>query len=384
MKSHQVLTICTLGHMAHREKNKKTPLLRPINIGKYQLKNRVIMAPLTRRRATNDHIPTEMMAEHYKQRASAGLIIAEATNISEQAVGYMNSPGIYNDKQVLAWKKVTNAVHESGGLVFLQLWHVGRVSHQLVQEGGILPVAPSAIKCTGEVLTPQGRKNHETPRALETNEIPGIVKDYETAAINAIKAGFDGVEIHGANGYLPDQFLHNGSNRRTDQYGGSIQNRSRFIMEIVDACCKAIGSEKLGIRLSPNGNYKDVFDSDPVALYDYLINELNDYNLAYLHIMESYSPMVPAEKYEKYLKVVTPHYRKIYKGNLITNVNFDFDSGNKIIKEGNADMVAFGKAFISNPDLVERFKTGASISPWEESTFYHGGEKGYIDYPFLK
>ncbi len=367
--------------MAHREMNRKVALLRPISIGKYQLKNRVIMAPLTRRRATDDHVPTDMMADHYKQRASAGLIIAEATNISVQAVGYMNSPGIYNEQQVHAWRKVTNAVHEKDGVIFLQLWHVGRVSHPLVQAGGGLPVAPSAIKPEGEVLTPDGHKKHETPRALETDEVHGIVNDYRNAAINAIAAGFDGVEIHSANGYLPDQFLHDGSNQRTDQYGRSIENRSRFVMEIVDACCAAIGSNKVGIRLSPNGNYKDVFDSDPVALYDYLINKLNDFKLAYLHIMESYSPLVPAEKYKKYLKVVTPHYRKIYKGKLITNVNFDYDSGNKIIKEGNADMVAFGKAFISNPDLVEKFRIEALLTPWDESTFYHGGEKGYIDYP---
>ncbi len=378
------MTICTLGHMAFHEMNKKIPLLQPISVGKYQLKNRVIMAPLTRRRATDDHVPTDIMAEHYKQRASAGLIIAEATNISEQAVGYMNSPGIYNEKQLNAWKPVTKAVHQEGGLIFLQLWHVGRVSHPLLQPGGGLPVAPSAILLSGEVLTPEGHKKHETPRALETDEIPGIVNDYQKAAMNAIKAGFDGVEIHGANGYLPDQFLHDGSNHRTDHYGGTIQNRSRFVLEIVDACCKAIGSDKVGIRLSPNGNYKDVFDADPVALYDYLINELNDFDLAYLHVMESYSPLVPAEKYEKYLKIVTPHYRKIYKGKLITNVKYDFESGNRIIKEGNADMVAFGKAFISNPDLVERFAKGSSLSPWDETTFYHGGEKGYIDYPFLK
>ncbi len=364
--------------------NKKAPLIRPVTIGNYQLKNRVIMAPLTRRRATDDHVATDIMAKYYRQRASAGLIVAEATNISEQAVGYMNSPGIYTEKQVNAWKPVTKAVHEEGGLIFLQLWHVGRVSHPLLQPGGVLPVAPSAIIPKGEVLTPEGHKNHETPRVLDTDEIPGIVNDYKNAAINAIKAGFDGVEIHGANRYLPDQFLHDGSNNRTDRYGGNIQNRSRFILEIVDACCTAIDSEKVGIRLSPNGNYKDVFDSDPVALYDYLINELNGFDLAYLHVMESYSPLIPVEKYAKYLKVVTPHYRKIYKGKLITNVKFDYESGNKIIKEGNADMVAFGKAYISNPDLVERFAKGAPLTPWDESTFYHGGEKGYIDYPFLK
>jgi N-ethylmaleimide reductase len=369
--------------MAHRELNKTAPLLKSVRIGNYELKNRVIMAPLTRRRATDTHVPTDIMPTYYEQRAGAGMIISEATNISPQAVGYMNSPGIYSLKQIEAWKNVTDAVHQKGGVIFMQLWHTGRVSHKLVQPENVMPVAPSAIKCKGEVLTPEGHKPFEIPRALESIEIPEIIKDYKIAALNAIEAGFDGIEIHGANGYLPDQFLHDGSNKRKDSYGGSIINRCRFVLEIVEACCQAIGGERVGIRLSPNGNYKDVFDSDPVALYDYLVNELNSFNLAYLHVMESYTPLEPAEKYKKYLKVVTPHYRKIYKGKLMTNVNFDFASGNKIIQEGHADMVAFGKLFISNPDLVERFEKGAPLAKWDKDTFYHGGKKGYIDYPFL-
>ena len=375
------MTICTMGHAAHRELNKKAPLLTPFRIGKYQLRNRVVMAPLTRRRATDTHVPTDIMRIYYEQRASAGLIIAEATNISAQAVGYMNSPGIYTEEQTEAWKPITKAVHHKGGLIFLQLWHTGRVSHPLLQPNGKLPVSASALAAKGRINTPQGQKEMVVPRELDTEEIPAIVQDYRNAAVNAIEAGFDGIEIHGANGYLPDQFLHDGSNKRTDSYGGSIENRCRFIMEITDTCCDAIGQNRVGVRLSPSGIYKDMFDSDPVALYEYLIAKLNDRNLAYLHLMEPYVALEPEKKYAKYLKKVTPHFRKIFNGPLITNVGFDFESGNKIIKEGHADMVAFGKLYISNPDLVERFTKGAPLNPWDESTFYYGGERGYVDYP---
>jgi len=363
--------------------NRSIPLLVPVEVGRYKLKNRVIMAPLTRRRATADHVPTELMKTYYGQRSSAGLIIAEATNISTQAVGYMHSPGIYNSQQVDAWKPITRAVHDKGGVMFLQLWHVGRISHPLLQPDNQLPVSSSAIKLSGTITTPDGKKEFVTPRELETQEIPGIINDYKQAAKNAIAAGFDGVEIHCANGYLPDQFLHDGTNTRTDNYGGSIKNRSRFLLEIADACCRAIGSDRVGVRLSPNGIFKDVFDSDPVQLYDYVINELNYFNLAYLHLMESYVALEPAEKYANYLKVVTPHYRKVYNGPLVTNVRYDYNSGNNIIKDGFADMVAYGKPFISNPDLVERFKAKAPLASWDEETFYHGGAKGYTDYPFL-
>ncbi len=377
------MTICKLGHLAYREINKKAPLLTPFKVGKYHLKNRVIMAPLTRRRATDKLVPVDIMRIYYEQRASAGLIISEAANISQQAVGYMNSPGIFTSEQIEAWKPITKAVHQKGGLIFLQLWHVGRVSHPLLQPEGKLPVSSSAITAKGEINTPKGHKRMVEPRALETEEIPGIVEDYKNASLNAIDAGFDGVEVHGANGYLPDQFLHDGSNKRHDEYGGSIENRCRFVLEIVEACYEAIGFGRVGVRLSPSGIYKDMFDSNPVELYKYLINKLNDFNLVYLHLMEPYVALEPAEKFTKYLKVVTPFFRKIFKGPLITNVGFDFESGNKIIKEGQTDMVAFGKLFISNPDLVERFAKNAPLNPWDTETFYYGGEKGYIDYPFL-
>lgn len=375
------MSICKLGHLAYREMRNITPLLTPIKVGKYDLKNRVIMAPLTRRRATDDHVPTPIMKNYYAQRASAGMIISEATNISLQAVGYRNSPGIFTQEQVEAWKPVTAAVHEKGGLIFMQLWHVGRVSHPLLQPDGQLPVSASAIAVEGEVSTNAGRKPHVTPRALDLNEIPGVVEDYRNAAILAIEAGFDGIEVHGANGYLPNQFLHDGSNQRTDAYGGSIENRSRFMLEITQACCEAIGKDRVGIRLSPSGIFKGMYDSNPVALYEYLITELNQLQLAYLHLMEPYVALKPPEKYSHYLDPLTPHFRKFFNGPIITNVDYNFESGNQIIRRGHADMVAFGKPFISNPDLVERFEKGWPLTEWDKSTFYYGGEKGYTDYP---
>lgn len=370
----------------HIEKGKLSashdaPLLQPVILGGKQLNNRVVMAPLTRRRATSYHVPTEIMIPYYEQRASAGLIIAEATNISLQAVGYMNSPGIFTKEQIGSWRGVTAAVHQRDGLIFLQLWHVGRVSHPHLQPGGQLPVSASAIAASGVITTPHGSQTMVMPRALETLEVISIVADYKQASMNAVDAGFDGIEIHGANGYLPDQFLHGGSNVRTDRYGGSIENRCRFMLEIVEACCSAIGADRVGIRLSPSGIFKDMFDDKPVELYEYLIHALNPYKLAYLHLMEPYVALEPEEKYRHYLKEVTPHFRKFFQGPLITNVEFDFESGNKIIESGHADLVAFGKLFISNPDLVERFIACAPLAPWDKDTFYHGGPKGYTDYP---
>lgn len=377
------MTICTLGHLAHREMNKKAPLLKPIKVGRYNLKNRVVMAPLTRRRATDDLVPVEIMRTYYEQRASAGLIISEATNISPQALGYMNSPGIFTTEQIEAWKPITKAVHQKGGVIFLQLWHVGRVSHSLLQPNQQLPVSASAVAAIGEIKTPQDHQKMEIPRALEIHEIPTIIDDYKRATINALEAGFDGVEIHGANGYLPNQFLLDGSNVRKDEYGGSIKNRARFIMKILDVCCKAIGSDRVGIRLSPSGANQGIWDSNVVAVFEYLIDKLNDYNMAYLHLMEPYAPLEPAKKYAHYLKVVTPYFRKFFKGPLMTNVGFDFEKGNKSIIDGDADMIAFGRLFISNPDLVERFEKGAQLNEWDTDTFYYGEEKGYIDYPKL-
>ncbi len=353
-------------------------------MGTSTLRNRVVMAPLTRRRATAGHVPTDIMATYYAQRAGAGLIVAEATNISRQAVGYMNSPGIYDREQVEAWKKITGAVHDRGGLIFLQLWHVGRISHPHLQPGGQLPVSASAIAATGEITTPAGPRKMVTPQELSIEEIQQVKQDYINACLNSMEAGFDGVEIHAANGYLPDQFLHSGSNIRTDDYGGSIKNRCRFVLEVTAGCSKAVGPGRVGIRLSPSGIYKDMYDDRPVPLYEYLIGELDAMGLAYLHLMEPYVALEPPGKYRHYLQVVTPHFRKFFRGPLITNVDFDFDSGNRVIREGHADLVAFGKLFISNPDLVERFRRGATLSPWDKSTFYHGGEIGYTDYPEME
>jgi N-ethylmaleimide reductase len=331
----------------------------------------------------DDHTPTDLMRIYYEQRATSGLIIAEATNISLQAVGYMNSPGIFAQQQIDAWKPITSAVHVKGGKIFLQLWHVGRISHPLLQPKNELPVSASAIKANGIINTPQGHKEFVVPRPLENQEIQGIIADYIYASVNALEAGFDGVEIHGANGYLPDQFLHDGSNTRTDQYGGGFENRSRFLLEILEACCNKIGADKVGLRLSPSGANQGMFDSDVVKLYEYLIQKLNNYNLIYLHLMEPYAPLEPADKYAHYLRVVTPYFRKFFKGTLITNVGYDFEKANRILEDGNADLVAFGKLFISNPDLVERFRINAPLNQWDKETFYYGGAKGYIDYPFL-
>lgn len=324
------------------------------------------------------------MEIYYGQRASAGLIISEGTNISKQAVGYMNTPGIFTSDQIQRWRKITETVHEKGGLIFLQLWHVGRVSHRLLQPGKKAPVSASPIKAIGLISTPEGKRQMSTPRALHISEIKNIVEDYRRASVNAILAGFDGVEIHGANGYLPDQFLHDGSNHRDDIYGGPVENRCRFILEVAEACCAAIGSDRVGVRLSPSGISKDMFDPDPVSLFSDLVNALNVYNLAYLHLMEPYQPLEPAEKFTRFLRQIAPYFRKIYTGTLITNVGYTFDSGNKIIDEGKADLVSFGKLFISNPDLVERFRTRAFLNPWDEATFYYGGERGYTDYPVMK
>jgi N-ethylmaleimide reductase len=359
-------------------------LLSPFSNQKITLSNRVVMAPLTRRRATDDHVPTEIMRTYYEQRAGAGLIIAEATNISQQAVGYLNSPGIFSQLQVEAWKPITQAVHQKGSKMFLQLWHVGRVSHPFLQPNRQLPVSSSAIKSNGIIKTSEGPMEMVVPRALEIDEIPGVINDYYKASLLAIEAGFDGVEIHGANGYLPDQFLHDGSNLRTDQYGGTIENRCRFVLEVTEACCAAIGSERVGIRLSPSGANQGMFDSEVVNLYEHLIQKLNDFNLVYLHLMEPYVALDPPEKYAHYLKVVAPYFRKYFKGTLITNVGYNFDTGNTVLKENHADLVAFGKLFISNPDLVDRFAKNATLNPWDKETFYYGGEKGYTDYPFLK
>ncbi|HET7370561.1 MAG TPA: alkene reductase [Gammaproteobacteria bacterium] len=357
------------------------PLLEPVRIGRYSLDNRVVMAPLTRSRADNPQLaPTDLHAEYYAQRASAGLIISEATQISPQGVGYINTPGIYSAAQVDGWNKVTRAVHAQGGMMFAQLWHVGRVSHPDFHNGE-LPVAPSAINPEGQAFTARGMQPTVTPRALATDEVRGIVADYVKAAKNAIKAGFDGVELHGANGYLPNQFLIDSANQRTDEYGGSIANRARFLFEIVDAVSHAIGAGRVGVRLSPSGLSNLKPDTNARALFEYVITRLNDYKLAYLHLIE---PTEPVAHIPNMVANVAKHFRPFYQGTLITNGGYDRESGNSAIAEGHADLVAYGKLFIANPDLPERFRTGARLAEGDRATFYQGGARGYVDYPPLR
>ncbi len=353
-------------------------LFSPLKVGNYTLKNRIIMAPLTRCRSVQDNIPNDLMATYYAQRATAGLIITEATQISSLGIGYPCTPGIHNDAQVEGWKKVTKAVHDKDGKIFLQLWHVGRISHSSFHPGE-LPVAPSAIKPAGEVYTFEGMQEFETPRALSIPDIKKIVNEYVQGAKNAIAAGFDGVEIHSANGYLLDQFLRDGTNKREDEYGGNIENRSRFLIEVVSAVTSAIGADKTGVRLSPSGTFNDMSDSDPQSHFTYVCQKLNDFDLAYLHIVDA----LEGDIRHGANVVRLPIIRDAYKGVLITCGAYDKERGNSVIQEAQADAVAFGMLYIANPDLPERFKTNAVLNKADTNTFYTQDEKGYTDYPTL-
>jgi len=353
-------------------------LFSPITIGQLSLKNRIIMAPLTRCRSVEDNVPNDLMAAYYAQRASAGLIISEATQISRLGIGYPCTPGIHTPEQVNGWKKVTQAVHDKGGRIFLQLWHVGRISHSSYHPGE-LPVAPSAIKPAGEVYTFDGMKAYETPRALSVEEIEAIVKEYVHGAKNAIEAGFDGVEIHSANGYLLDEFLRDGTNIREDEYGGSIENRSHFLFDVIKAVTAEIGADRTGLRLSPSGTFNDMTDSDPQKHFTYVCNKLNDFDLAYLHIVDALEGDIRHGANVVELSAL----RDAYKGVLITCGGYDKDRGNTAIKDNLADAVAFGVLYIANPDLVERFKADAALNEAEIETFYTQDEKGYTDYPFM-
>lgn len=359
--------------------NQSTSLLSPIELGSISMKNRVVMAPLTRNRAGAGLAPTEMNVEYYRQRASAGLIITEATLISAEGVGYPNTPGIYSEAQIEGWKKVTKAVHAEGGKIVLQIWHCGRVSHSSMLPDGMTPKAPSAIKPTGDVFTYEGMKPYETPEAMTAEDIQQIINDFRVAAYNALTAGFDGVEVHSANGYLLDQFLRDGSNQRTDAYGGSIENRARLTLEVVDEVCKIWGSDRVGIRLSPLQPFNDMKDSQPQQTFEYIIKALNKFNLAYLHITEmgSENPGIAGPEFDLGL------CREWYQGNYMTNSEYTFDTANVAIKSGDADCISFGKLFIANPDLVERFATQSPLNTPDGDTFYGGDEHGYIDYPFL-
>ncbi|PZQ46484.1 MAG: alkene reductase [Micavibrio aeruginosavorus] len=355
-------------------------LFDPVKLGDISLSNRLLMAPLTRGRTGASRTPDDLTVEYYAQRASAGLIISEATAISEQGYGWYGAPAIYTDTHVAAWKKVTDAVHKHGGKIVLQLWHMGRLSHPSLQKDGALPVAPSAIKPDGHTRDSTGKKDYVVPRALDVAELPGIVADYVAAARRAIDAGFDGVEIHGANGYLIDQFIRDGANQRSDEYGGSIENRLRFMKEVVAAVTAEVGAGKTGIRISPTNPNGGTKDSDPVKTFTAVAQALNEYNLAYVHVME---PSPDSGKGFAGLPYVLPEIREAYKGNLIVNGGYDVKSGNAAIESGLGQAVAFGVPFIANPDLVERFRTGAPLNTPHPETFYGGAEEGYTDYPFL-
>jgi N-ethylmaleimide reductase len=362
--------------------NRNVNLFSPVEVGPYRLAHRIVMSPLTRSRAGEGNAPGALNATYYRQRASAALIVTEATQVSPQGVGYPGTPGIHTPEQIAGWQLVTRAVHERGGHIFLQLWHVGRISHPSLQPEGALPVAPSAIKAEGEVFTAAGPQPFVTPRALETEEIPGIIEQYRQGAKNALEAGFDGVELHAANGYLLDQFLEDSSNQRTDHYGGSIENRARLILEVTEAVASVWGASRVGIRLSPGGTFNSMGDSDAAATFGYVVRELDRFGLAYLHVVE---PSDPAQFKLNGEPVSATHYlRSLFQGILITAQGYDFEKGNKVLAAGDADLVGFGRLFLANPDLPERFAAGAPLNEPDPATFYGGDEHGYTDYPSLE
>ena len=370
----------TLKHMK-RDVNENI-LTSSVRLGPYELANRIVMAPLTRNRAGVGNVPQAMNVEYYAQRASAGLIITEATQISPQGIGYPNTPGIHTTEQVNGWKKVTQAVHQRGGRIFLQLWHVGRISHPSLQPNGALPVAPSAIKPEGEAYTYEGLQPFVTPRALETEEISGVIEQYRYAAQHAIEAEFDGVEIHSANGYLLDQFLRDGTNHRTDAYGGSVTNRARLLLEVTEAVSEVWGADRVGVRISPVHAFNSMHDSQPQLTFGYVAKQLNQFGLAYLHVVESrYGdgayPVHSVQPFDEQM------LRDAFQGTYMGNAGYNRERALAALHSGEADLIAFGALFIANPDLPLRLALNASLNEPDVSTFYGGDEKGYTDYPFL-
>jgi N-ethylmaleimide reductase len=360
-------------------------LFTPLQVGPYTLAHRVVMAPLTRMRASaSGNLPNALNARYYGQRATpGGLIVAEASQVSPTGQGAPATPGIHSEAQVLGWRLVTRAVHDAGGLIFLQLWHVGRMSHSSHQPGGALPVAPSAIAPEGRALTANfTRVPFETPRALRTDEIPGIVESYVRAARHALEAGFDGVEIHAANGYLLEQFMQSRTNLRTDAYGGPIANRVRLALEVTRAVVGVCGAQRVGIRLSPYGRANDSGEADPMPLYGHLIGELDPMGLAYLHLIEPRaSGAGQGEVDHADVPSAAALFRPAWRGVLIAAGNFRGDTAAQAIEQGHADAIAFGRLFIANPDLPHRLRIGAPLAPYDRATFYGGGEAGYVDYP---
>lgn len=347
-------------------------LFDPIRIGAWTLPNRILMAPLTRARAGKERLPNALMAEYYTQRASAGLILSEATSVTPMGVGYADTPGVWSDEQVAGWKQVTESVHAAGGRILLQLWHVGRMSDPQFLNGA-QPVAPSAITPAGHVSLVRPLKPFVTPRALERDEIPGVIEAYRKGAINAQRAGFDGVELHGANGYLLDQFLQDKTNRRTDEYGGSLENRARLMLEVTDAAISVWGADRVGMHLAPRGDAHDMGDSNPLATFSYVARELGRRRIAFICAREALGP-----------DSIGPKLKEAFGGPFIANEKFTLETANQALAEGKADAVAFGVPFIANPDLPERFRQNAPLNPPDNTTFYASGAKGYTDYPTLR
>ena len=342
-----------------------------LQVGPLLLPNRIFMAPLTRSRAGSQRVPNALMAKYYRQRATAGLILSEATSVTPMGVGYANTPGIWSAAQVAGWKLVTQAVHEAGGRIFLQLWHVGRVSDPLFLDGA-LPVAPSAVRPAGHVSLVRPEKPFVTPRALELAELPGIIEAYRKGAQNALEAGFDGVEIHGANGYLLDQFLQTSTNQRTDEYGGPVENRARLMLEVTDAVISVWGADRVGMHLAPRCDAHDMGDANPLETFGYVARELGRRKIAFICARERQGP-----------DSIGPELKKAFGGLYVANEKFTLESGNAILAAGDADAVAYGVPYIANPDLPERFAQGAALNPADPTTFYADGPAGYTDYPAL-
>lgn len=349
----------------------------PFLLGDLLLPNRVLMAPMTRSRAGDGNVVTALTAEYYAQRASAGLIISEATQVCPQGQGYIATPGIYSLRQGEGWRQVVEAVHAAGGRIYAQLWHVGRISHTSFQPDGVAPVAPSAIIAPGQTFTLQGQVPFSAPRALETEEIWGVVAQFAHGAQVAKDAGFDGVEIHAANGYLIDQFLRDGTNRRTDRYGGTAENRMRFLLEIVDAVGAVFPLSRVGVRLSPGGSFNGMSDSDPATLFSAVTAALRDRKVGYLHLIDAVAGQMAGP--QRFAPLLRPHF----PGTLILNGGFDAASAEAALNDGLADLIAFGVPFLANPDLPHRLARGAALNPPDYGTFYGGGAKGYTDYPAL-
>lgn len=355
------------------------PLLEPFTLGDLHLTSRVVMAPMTRNRAGEGLAPTRMNARYYAQRSTAGLIISEATQVDRRGLGYPNTPGIHTEAQTAGWRTVVSEVQRGGGRIFAQLWHVGRISHPDLQPEGQRPLAPSAVTPDGEAMTEDGQKPFVEPEAMSTSQIDEVVEQYRRAAECAKIAGFDGVEVHSANGYLLDQFLQDRTNRRSDEYGGSIENRMRFPLRVLDEVCKVWPSHRVGVRISPCSDFNDIGDSDPAALFEAYCKALSTRSLGYLHLIEGNAH----EGEEEDLEVPTARIREWFQGTLMVNSGYTRERGNRVLEQGEAELVSFGRPFIANPDLVRRFRSGAELNEPDQDTFYGGDEAGYTDYPTL-